>query len=348
MKKWIFLGSVVLSFTFCVSIDAKNIIAVTTMTAQPVEVSQQVISIGTVMSQRTTYVQTEIAGRVMALNKNIGDPVLPGMIVAKMNPEITKDTFVEAKAVMLKAKAAFDAQSLVVRRVKKLVAAHATTLSVLEGEQVKLHVYKSDYIAAKAQLAKARFAVNHTNVKSTVAGTVQEKKVTVGSVIAAGDPIYLIADVHYLEAILPFPQTDRNKIKINQTVRLVSPSNESVVAAKIDNIKPMINPITRSFEAIARFKNINQVWHPGSSVTAYVNLGRQQKIYLVPEMAVVNKADGDYVYTVHDGKAQAIKVKTGMYNNKGQIEIIGGLAPGTKIITKGAAFLQNGMQVREV
>jgi RND family efflux transporter MFP subunit len=348
MKKWIFSGGMSLAILLSFSISAKEVIAVTTMVAKPQKVTQQLMSIGTVMSQRTTYIQTEIAGRVMSLYKSVGDPVKAGMIVAKMNPDITKDTFTEAKAVMLKAQAAYQAQSIVVRRVKKLVKAHATTLSVLEGEQVKLKVYESDYIAAKAQLAKAQFAVNHTNVNSTVSGTVQEKKVTVGSVIAAGDPVYLIANVTHLEAILPFPQTDRNKVKLGQSVKLVAPSGDSAVEAKIDNIKPMIDPVTRSFEAIVKFNNIQRAWHPGSSVTGYVDLGNKVKIFFVPEMAVVNATDGNYIYTIKNNKAYKVKVTTGDYNQNGEIAIIGGLKAGEKIITKGGAFLQDGMQVKEV
>jgi RND family efflux transporter MFP subunit len=347
MKKWIFSSGILLGSLLASVVFAQQSTAVKTIKVEPQTLSKQLISIGTILSQRTTYVQTEISGRVVRLDKNVGDRIAKGMTVAKINPEITNDTLIEAKAVQEKAQAAYDAQKNVVGRVKRLVQAHATTLAVLEGEQAKFKVFKADLIASKAQLAKAEFAMKHTDIESTVSGTVQERKVTVGSVIAAGDPVYLIANVSHLKAVLPFPQVDRNLIKLGQSVKLVSPLTKKDVMGKVDGIEPMINPLTRSFSVIVNFKN-DQAWHPGSSVTGYLNLDQKQTIFIIPEMSVVNNEEGDYVFVIKKGAAYQVKVKTGNYLPEGMIEILSGLKAGQKIVTQGAAFLESGKPVKEV
>ncbi len=348
MKKWIFSSGILLSFVIASALAAQaQRIAVETMVVQPKTFSDKLISIGTVLSQRSTYVQTEIAGRVVALTKNVGDHIAAGMAVAKISPEITHDTLIEAKAVHAKAEAAYSTQQKVVSRVKRLVSAHATTLSVLEAEQAKLNVYKSDLIASQAQLSKAIFAMNHTTVRSTVSGTVQELKVTLGSVIAAGDPIYLISNVDQLKAVLPFPQNDRNRIRLGQQVELIASLTKQRVIGQVDGIEPIINPVTRSFSVIVNFKNNQHLWHPGSSVTGYVNLGSKRTVFVVPEMSVVNNTNGDFIFVIHNGKAHRVKVTTGEYILNGNVEIVSGLQSSQRIVTKGAAFLEEGTPVRE-
>lgn len=347
MKKRIFslvLGTIA-SIQFAYGVPT---LPVTTYIVKPQLRARQLISIGTVMSQRTTYIQTEIAGRIIALDKQIGDLVTPGMVVAKINPEISHDTLVEAKAENIKARAYYKAQQKVVARVKRLVEAHATTLSVLEGEQAKLDSIQSDVVASQAQLSKAQFALRHTNIESTVTGSIQEKKVTVGSVIAAGDPVYLIADVSKLQAILPYPQTDRNKIKPGQKVELYSPLSNQPLLGHVDHIKPMINAVTRSFEVIVNFNNPQQLWHPGSSVKGIVTLNKKQTVFMVPETSIVNNASGDYIFVIRQSHAYATKVITGNYHSNGMIDVLKGLNSGDKIVTKGGEFLEEGQPVKEV
>ena len=347
MKKWIFsaaLGAVAsIQLAYAVTV-----IPVTTQIVEPQLRARQLVSIGTVMSQRTTYIQTEIAGRVVALDKQIGDLVTPGMVVARMNPEISSDTLIEAKAENVKARAYYKAQKKVVSRVKRLVAAHATTLSVLEGEQAKLKSIKADVVASQAQLSKARFALRHTNIESTVTGSIQEKKVTLGSVIAAGDPVYLIADVTKLQAILPYPQTDRNTIKLGQKVALYSPFSKQPLQGRVDNIKPMISVVTRSFDVIVNFSNPQHLWHPGSSVRGVLTLNKKQPVFMVPETSVVNNANGDFIFVIRKQHAYKTKVITGDFHGNGTIEVLHGLQAGDKIVTKGGEFLEQGQPVKEV
>lgn len=347
MKKWIFSAAVSAAVSMQMAYGV-SVVPVTTQVVQPQLRARQLVSIGTVMSQRTTYIQTEIAGRVVSLDKQIGDLVTPEMIVARINPEISSDTLTEAKAENVKARAFYNAQKKVVERVKRLVKAHATTLSVLEGEQAKLQSIKADVVASQAQLAKAQFALRHTNIKSTVIGSIQEKKVTVGSVIAAGDPVYLIADVSKLQAILPYPQDDRNLIKLGQEVKLYSPFSAQPIKGKVDNIKPMINVITRSFDVVVNFDNPHQLWHPGSSVKGVVTVNKKRVVFMVPETSIVDNASGNYIYVVRNQHAFAVKITAGNYHAEGIVEVLSGLKAGDRIVTKGGEFLEEGQPIKEV
>ncbi|PHQ78757.1 MAG: hypothetical protein COB66_08240 [Coxiella sp. (in: Bacteria)] len=346
MKKWIFCFC---AFSLISSIAcAKQFdLPVKTIVVNASDRARQLISIGTVESQRTTYIQTEIPGRVVVLNKQVGDVVTPGMVVAKINPKISEDTSDEAQAQVTKLETLVNAQTMVVKRVKQLVHAGAMTGATLEEQQTKLRVAQSDLKIAKAQASKASFALRHTQIKSTVSGRIQESKVTLGSIVGAGDPIYLIANISQLHAVLPFPQAVRNLIKVGDQVTLTTPTSTTPIKATVNFITPIINPVTRSFNVIVNFKNVKGQWHPGSSVTAHLQLSSQRKIFVVPEVSVVHRHQGTFVFLVKEGKPVAQAVTIGQYTTAGEVEVLSGLEAGDRLITYGAFFLHPGVGIQE-
>lgn len=349
MKKRIFFATVSIMLSLPV-MAAQFIIPVKTQVLTASDRARRLISIGTVESRRTTFIQTEIPGRIIALKAHVGDEVTPGMVVAQINPKITADTDREARAQVEKLQMLVNTQAAIVKRARKLEEAGAITGVRLQEQVTKLKVAKQDLKIFQSQAAKAKFALRHTNVKSTVSGRIQEKKVTVGSVIPAGEPIFLIANTKQLHAILPFPQALRNMIQVGDQVELVSPliPAPKPITAKVSSITPIINPVTRSFNVLVNFDNKEHQWHPGSSVTAYLSLPQKRNFFVIPEVSVVHRESGSFVFVVKDGKPVIRKVITGNYVGNENIEIIKGLHVNEKIVTKGAYFIHPGVGIREV
>ncbi len=349
MKKRIFFA-VLLAQISLASLATQFTIPVKTQKLIASDRARRLISIGSIESRRTTFIQAEIPGRVIALKAHVGDEVKPGMVVAEINPKISADTEHEAQAQVEKLKLLVQTQAQLVKRARKLEQAGAITGVKLEEQETKLKVAKQDLKIFQAQAAKAQFALRHTNVKSTVSGRIQEKKVTVGSVIPAGEPIFLITNTDQLQAILPYPQTLRNMIQTGDQVELISPLTPAPkpITAKVSSITPIINPLTRSFNVLVNFDNKDSRWHPGSSVTGYLSLPQKRNFFVIPEVSVVHRDNASYVFIVENGKPLKRKVMTGNYVGSDQIEIIKGLHIGETIVTNGAYFIHPGVGIREV
>jgi membrane fusion protein (multidrug efflux system) len=66
----------------------------------------------------------------------------------------------------------------------------------------------------------------------------------------------------------------------------------------------------------------------------------------VPELAVLGQGDARYVFLVGpDRKVKRAEVRTGA-RNAGMIEIVEGLKPGQKVVSRGIVKVSDGMEVR--
>ena len=77
-----------------------------------------------------------------------------------------------------------------------------------------------------------------------------------------------------------------------------------------------------------------------------VRLAMEPRLSLsIPERALVPVGAKAYVFTIEDGKAKRIEVKTGR-RKPGYLEILDGVADGQTIIADGIVGLQDGMAVK--
>jgi len=97
----------------------------------------------------------------------------------------------------------------------------------------------------------------------------------------------------------------------------------------------------------AEFDNPRQLLLPGQFVTVRITAGERDKVFLVPQAAVVQTEKGNLVFTVDaDGKAQARPVKTGDWIGR-DWTILSGLNAGDKVVVDNLLKLQPGVAVTE-
>jgi RND family efflux transporter MFP subunit len=320
--------------------------AITTVVSQAILQPKEIISIGTLESAELTEVQAQMSGRVQQLMVAVGDAVKAGQVVAKIEPNLSQETLSQAKAEYAKAKVLYAGQQKIVRRLQGLVASGAATMTELQTAQTKLQAVHSDVKVAKASFEKALFAFEKSKVRAVLNGVVDEVKVTVGSVIAAGMPGVITASQQKLKAVLPLPQRQRNLIKVGQAIELTSPTADQLTyQAKVTQIKPLINRMTRSFEVIAMLDNPGG-WHPGASVRASIKVNPHRQIVLVPQASLVTHGGRDYVYLIKGGRAYQQQVVRGKYLPDGRVEVLQGLSGGEVVAQYGAAYLHDREPVR--
>ena len=67
---------------------------------------------------------------------------------------------------------------------------------------------------------------------------------------------------------------------------------------------------------------------------------------MVPTISIVRRPAGELVYIIKDGKAEARRITTGQHLD-GLVEALSGLNGGEIVATDGAAFLTDGVNVRD-
>jgi RND family efflux transporter MFP subunit len=301
---------------------AAAIITVTQAQSRTMQVLEQ--SVGEVDSATAPKVGAEVAGRIIKVHVEIGDPVKKGQLLAEIDPA---DFSADAKRMEAQA----TSQRKLTERYRELARKGFVSPSLLEG-------YEAQNVATREQHARAAKNLARTRIVSPVDGRVDNRMVSVGDWIDLGKPVFQLSTSENLRIRLPFPETAAQHIKVSQVVRLSTPTApEATVIGKIEQVRPMVGSTNRAFDAVVEVKNPGG-WKPGASVNGAVVVEEHAEAVTVPEVSVVLRPAGKVVYVIENDKAVQHIVTTGVTQN-GQVEILQGLTAGETVAVDGAGFL---------
>jgi membrane fusion protein (multidrug efflux system) len=117
--------------------------------------------------------------------------------------------------------------------------------------------------------------------------------------------------------------------------------------AVVEKIEPTIDSSTRSKLVKLGIEESSGELSAGMFVRVELPLERALDAVSVPFEAVVQEGGEEYVYTVENGVARRVSVRTGIIAGD-RVEITGGLEKGVRVIVEGHQELRPGKPVREV
>jgi membrane fusion protein, multidrug efflux system len=141
------------------------------------------------------------------------------------------------------------------------------------------------------------------------------------------------------------PETFLAQLKSGQSVRIVvdSYAGEDFRGA-VYAIEPAIDEQTRTVLVRARVGNSQVKLRPGMFARVQLTLAVRPNAVWIAEQAIVPRGQESFVYRVVDGKAELVKVQTGL-RKVGAVEVTRGLAGGDLVITEGTQKIRPGSPV---
>ena len=208
--------------------------------------------------------------------------------------------------------------------------------------------------SSKAQQAEAGDLLAEAELRSPFAGVVLTRAVNIGSLVTSGGPAFTVAEIDKVK--VAFSVTDAKIGSLHLGDRLsvlcdaVSPQPltgiVTVVASGADGQ-------SSTFRVEVTLANGDRRILPGMVATVMVPIGNKRRgaAATVPLAALVRRPEtgnsfGVYVVTEENGKrvAHFRAVDVGPIE-KDSVTILGGLTPGTEVVTRGNADLRNGDSV---
>jgi len=233
------------------------------------------------------------------------------------------------------------------QRVKKLgrkvVSASRYTEARVAHEQAKARVraygMTASQVTAFIKAGDASRANGTFQLLAQQAGTVIKDDFILGELIEPGRELFIISDesVLWVEAKLTPSQ-----------VKLVSPGNLVTINAegkafpgKVVQVHHALDENTRTLGVRIEFANPDDALHPGVFVQAKISSNNNAQALAVPVNAVLRSPDGDWmVFTEHEtGEFEPKEVE--LVRTVGDISVIEGLEPGTRVVVQGAFFVQS-------
>lgn len=312
--------------------------AVKTVTVQQGPAAQRIEIPGVGAFRDETRLSFKVAGVIDQIQVREGDTVKKGQILAVLNQQ-------EVNALVSQANAASTKAERDLARGKALRAEEVIS-------QVQLDNLETAAQAARAQLSQSQFQKQTAQIVSPAAGVVLKRFAQNGEVVAAGQPVLLVANQSSGFVM-------RASLSDKQAVHVKLGDTADIEFDALANTQWPGKVIELSQAADARTGTYGVLLQVDTSAHANFSLlsGMQGRAKIQPKGSSGSRSyvpieavvEGDnkaaWIFTVQADKTvkrQAVQVE---FIQDGQIALREALPEGTRVISTGAAYLQDGEAV---
>ena len=259
-----------------------------------------------------------------------GEKVKKGELLVTLNNQEEHAKVSELSANLLESQAHL-------KRLSDLLLSNATSMSLVEQQVAKTK-------AIEAQLLSAQAILNDTSIRAPFAGVLGFREISRGAYIDAGTIITSLDDLSQIKVDFYLPERLFTKINIDQKITAFNTAyDEKAFVGKIIAIDSRIDPKTRSMKVRAIIANPSGKLRPGMLLNISVLL-QIEKIFQLPESAIIPIEDKHYVFVVNEEKALRKRIEIGR-RHPGFVEISSGLIEGELVVVEGALKLRDGTAV---
>jgi len=179
------------------------------------------------------------------------------------------------------------------------------------------------------------------NITATISGTVLERKVTLGQIVASAETVFEIADLSNVWLVADVPEEASGNLRVGNIVEANATAFPDVrIRGKLAFVSSIVNPQTRTVQVRMDLPNPNHKYKPDMLATMKLETPAVQK-QVIPLSAIVRNGDDDAVF-VRTGENSFLltPVKLGEQTGNERV-LVDGVAPHKQIVLDGAFSLNN-------
>ncbi len=295
-------------------------------------------------ADRLARVAARIEGRIVAVPAKLGDKVRVGQTLATLDSVAVG----EAHAAWIEAQAELGIAEVDYKRAESLNA-----------EEI---IPRKDYLRAKADRDKAAAAlraaadrlrllggspnasgtaVSAFAVTAPFAGTVIEKKATLGELASPSEPLFSVADLSRVWIQADLPESALAKVRVGADAKVTVPAypNE-VFGGRVGHIGASLAKDTRTVAARIEVANADGRLKPEMFATATLEVaGDKREAIALPDAAIVLMDGKPTVFVYAQGAYEAREVEPGERSG-GRTVLKSGLLAGDQVVTSGTYALK--------
>ena len=300
---------------------------------------------------RSTQVLSPVSGPATRVVVN------PGAVVTRGQPlaYVSSPDFASAVADYRKAQTAFRNAKRIADRDSALFKNDALARSELEQAQADLAAAEADLEAAiqnmralgveESQIEaiqQGRTAPIQAIIRAPIAGTVVEKLIADGQLLAAGStPCFTIADLSTMWVMANVFASDLTDVAAGQPVDIITDISQRPIAGRVDYIAALADPGTKAVSVRIVAPNPNRLLRRDMFVRVQIKSGHEHRGILVPVASVLRDDQNlPYVFVSVSANGYARR-RIDLGTRVGdKYEVTSGLKAGDQVVADGALFLQ--------
>ena len=288
-------------------------------------------AVGTMRADEAVTIRPEIPGRIAEFRFKEGQRVERGALLVRLDQA-------ELAAVLASSRAQAGLDRQRVERAEDLF--RKNFISQQAFDEARANAARS---AAKQREDEARLA--KTEISAPFAGVVGLRQVSEGAFVAAGTDIARLEKIDQLKLDFRVPEVYVGRLQPGQAVRVqLDAYGDLRFPGAVYAIEPAVDEATRTVLVRARVANPQLKLRPGMFARVLAQLAVRENAVWIPEQAIVPRGQDSFVFRVVDGKAEMVKVQTGV-RKVGEVEISQGVTAGDLVVTEGLQRIGPGSAV---
>ncbi len=304
-----------------------------------------------VNGDRTTPVFSPYSGRITRVIAGLGDAVKKGAPLATLEAS----EYVQAQNDLATAVAQRKLARINETRKHALYEAKGGSLADWQQTQADLTAAETTVYSVRNrlkilgqsdaqidELESARSLDPGATISAPILGVVVDRQVGPGQYVQAGSgtPVFTIADPASVWLLANVREADSGSVRLGDVMVVRVPAYPArEFQARVTYVAALVDPSTHRLPVRAEIQNRDGALKPEMFANFRIQTSDATQSPAIPEAAVVYEGDAAHVWVVQgEGLLAYRAIRTGR-SNEGLIEVLEGLKPGERIVTKGGVFI---------
>ena len=297
-------------------------------------IAPQVSLVGTVRARHTSRVASEAAGKVVAILKDAGRPLLRGDAIIRLENE-------QLRAALEEALADVKLHSFNFQKSSDLFEQAAVAEQLVRDSEYELD-------RARAKLGDLKSLRRAMEVRAPYNGFVVQTLVGLGEWVNRGDQVVHVVSTDTVRVQVNAPERYVDKLKPGDMAAIyVDALGADPYEGQIVAVLNQGSDESHTFPVIIETRNPDHRIRSGMSARVEFTLHQPAAALLVHKDALVTGPSGQVIYLAVDQKASSRAVKTGLAY-KGFVSVEGDFKVGDLAIVRGNERLMEGRDIQVI
>jgi len=297
---------------------------------------------GQIEPVRVVEVKSKVSGELTRITVETGDEVQQGALIASVDPRDVRNSYAQAAADMELARARVETARAQRARAEKLAKDGILSTQDLENTRLEETNARAQLLKARTNLELAQEKTGDVTIRAPISGTVIEKTVEQGQIIASasgnvsgGTTLIKMADLATVRARALVDEVDIGRIRAGQDATVeVEAYPGRTFRGKVIKIEPqaVVEQNVTMFPVLVELANPERLLKPGMNAEVGVEVANRQAVIAVPNGAVASLRDAPAAGTAlgleeKDVRDQLAKLRSERQGRRGGDGQTGGERP---------------------
>ena len=311
-----------------------------TAPVQITSIEETVGSSGEVQQIATVGLTARVSGKISRVSVDLGDIVKEGDLLIQWDDRLFQAALNTALESMKKSGATLEHAIRQLERLSSLQADGMGSPLDVEEARVQLATAKMEVVTAQEAVVRAKWDMENTLLRSSVAGVVLERMVNPGESTKTDQSLLTLGALSDVLMVAHVGEEKIGSVHLGQTAEITTNAYPTeLFTGLVVRIDPNIDAKTHTFSTYLKIANPLLRLKPG--VAGFIRIRREKLTLSIPSIAVVNPVgDRSTVFAVNrDLRVNLREIKPGIVAQN-QTEILEGLKEGDIVVTVGQMYLK--------